>query len=126
MPEVSKDVRYPKSAKAEISEIRDGIYRISGFVESYGITFNQFLVDDEKPTLIHTGPIGMYEQVEQRVREVLPPEKLAHVAFLHFESDEWGGMEFLRAPNTKLVCSELSSSLNLTGWYNVPSDHISF
>ena len=35
-------------------------------------------------------------------------------------------MEFLKAPKAKLLCSELSSKLNLTGWYNVPADHISF
>ncbi|HKX82216.1 MAG TPA: FprA family A-type flavoprotein [Nitrososphaera sp.] len=126
MPEVSKVMRFPKEVKAEISEIKDGIYRISGFVEEYGITFNQFLIDDEKPTLIHTGPVGMYGQVEAKVREVIPIERLSHVAFCHFESDEWGGMEFLRSPNTKLLCSQLSSQLNLMGWYNVPSDHLSF
>ena len=47
-------------------------------------------------------------------------------SFLHFESDEWGGMEFLQSPNIRLVCSDLSSKLNLTGWYNVPVNHISF
>lgn len=126
MPEVSKTIHFPQTAKAEISEIKDGIYRISGFVEDYGITFNQFLIDDEKPMLIHTGPVGMYQQVEQKVREVIPIERLSYVAFLHFESDEWGGMEFLNAPNTRLVCSDLSSKLNLMGWHNIPSDHISF
>lgn len=126
MPEVSRTVLSNKDVKAEISEIKDGIYRIAGFSDAYGITFNQFLIDDERPTLIHTGPIGIYEEVEKRVKEVIPLEKLSHVAFLHFESDEWGGMEFLQAPNTKLLCSELSSNLNLTGWYNIPSDHISF
>lgn len=35
-------------------------------------------------------------------------------------------MEFLKSPRVKLVCSDLSSKLNLTGWYNVPADHISF
>ena len=30
----------------EISEITDGIYRIAGFVKDYGITFNQFLIND--------------------------------------------------------------------------------
>ncbi|MDW0120483.1 MAG: hypothetical protein QOK64_08175, partial [Nitrososphaeraceae archaeon] len=109
-----------------ISEISDGIYRISGFVETDGITFNQFLIQDECPTLIHTGPIGMYNKIEEKVKEVINIEKLAYVAFLHFESDEWGGMEFLKSPKAKLVCSDLSSKLNLTGWSNVPCDHISF
>jgi flavorubredoxin len=126
VPQISRNQIYPKNIEVTISEIRDGIYRIAGFVDAYGITFNQFLIDDERPTLIHTGPIGMYDSIEERLKEVIPLEKLAYVAFLHFESDEWGGMEFLRAPKAKLLCSDLSSKLNLTGWYNVPADHISF
>ena len=126
MPEVSRTFYAGKDVSASISEIKDGIYRISGLVPDYGITFNQFLVDDEYPLLIHTGPIGMYEKIESKVKEVIPLEKLAYVAFLHFESDEWGGMSFLKAPNSRLICSELSSRLNLTGWFNVPIDHISF
>lgn len=62
----------------------------------------------------------MYAQIEEKLKEVINLEKLRYVAFLHFESDEWGGMEFLKSPNVKLVCSDLSSKLNLTGWYNVP------
>lgn len=109
-----------------ISEIGDGLYRITGFVPRYHITFNQFLIDDEEATLIHTGPIGMYPKILDKVKEVIPLEKLRNVAFLHFESDEWGGMYFLKAPRARLVCSDLSSKLNLTGWYNVPVDHVSF
>jgi flavorubredoxin len=126
MPEVSRTALAGKDIKTSISEIKDGIYRISGFAEQFGITYNQFLINDEKPTLIHTGPVGSYEQVEKSVKEVIPLERLTYVAFLHFESDEWGGMEFLKAPRAKLLCSELSSMLNLTGWYNIPADHISF
>jgi flavorubredoxin len=125
MPEVSKNIN-PSKIDVSISEIDDGIYRICGFDDAYGITFNQFLIDDEKPILIHTGPVGMYEKIEAKVKEVIGLEKLTYVSFLHFESDEWGGMEFLNSPRAKLVCSDLSSKLNLTGWNNVPLDHISF
>ena len=126
MPEVSKTFYSPKDVDVNISEIKDGIYRISGMVDIYGITFNQFLINDEKPMLIHTGPIGMYKKIEERVKEIIPLQKLAYVSFLHMESDEWGGMAFLDSADAKLVCSDLSSKLNLTGWYNVPVDHISF
>jgi flavorubredoxin len=34
-------------------------------------------------------------------------------------------MEFLESANAKLVCSDLSSKLNLIDWYNIPVDHIS-
>jgi flavorubredoxin len=124
--EVSRTFYADKDVEVDISEINDGIYRISGLVPRYQITFNQFLIDDESPTLIHTGPIGMYENIAEKVKEVIPLEKLMHVAFLHFESDEWGGMDFLKAPKTRLLCSELTSKLNLSGWNNVPVDHISF
>lgn len=126
MPEVSRTYLHPKDIHVSISQIIDGIYRIAGFVEGYGITFNQFLIEDENPILIHTGPVGMYTKIEEKLKEVIDLEKLRYVAFLHFESDEWGGMEFLKAPEVKLVCSDLSSKLNLTGWHNVPADDISF
>jgi flavorubredoxin len=123
---ISKTTLSPKDVDISISEISDGIYRICGLVDTYDITFNQFLINDESPTLIHTGPMGMYPKIEEKVKEVIPLEKLEYVAFLHFESDEWGGMEFLKSPKARLVCSDLSSKWNLTGWYNMPVDHISF
>jgi flavorubredoxin len=127
LPEqVSRTFYADKDVDVDISEINDGIYRISGLISRYQITFNQFLIDDENPTLIHTGPIGMYEKIADKVKEVIPLEKLTNVAFLHFESDEWGGMDFLKAPKSRLVCGELTSRLNLSGWNNVPVDHISF
>jgi flavorubredoxin len=125
MKEVSRTDYAIKDIDVTISEITDGIYRISGFVNAFGITFNQFLIDDEKPILIHTGPVGMYKNIEEKIKEVIPLQKLAYVSFLHFESDEWGGMEFLESADAKLVCSDLSSRLNLMGWYNIPLDHIS-
>jgi flavorubredoxin len=126
LPEVSRTFYSPKDIDVEISEIKDGIYRISGMVEMYGITFNQFLITDEKSMLVHTGPIGMYKKIEEKVKEVIPLQKLAYVSFLHFESDEWGGMAFLESADAKLVCSDLSSKLNLAGWNGIPTDHISF
>ena len=47
------------------------------------------------------------------------------MSFLHFESDEWGGMGFLESADAKLVCSDLSSILNMRGWYNVPVELMS-
>ncbi len=58
MPEeISRTFYADKDVDVNISELTDGIYRISGLVPRYHITFNQFLIDDEEPTLIHTGPI---------------------------------------------------------------------
>jgi flavorubredoxin len=105
---------------ARIDEITDGIYRISTTTENdgYAFQFNQFLIDDERPALIHTGMYGMYEGVRDAVAEVLDPGSLGYVILLHFEADECGGMDrFLEgAPGSTLACSALSSDLNLSGW----------
>jgi flavorubredoxin len=101
-----------------IDEIVDGIYRIATMAPGYGITFNQFLVDDERPTLIHTGDYPAYEGVREAIREVLDPGSLAYVLLLHFESDECGGMQRFvdESKGATLVGSELSARLNLDAW----------
>src|SRR3954467_8952823 len=104
--------------ETRIDHITGGFYRISTMVPPYGITFNQFLIDDERPTLIHTGEYGAYEHIRKAIAEVLDPARLAHVALLHWEGDENGGMDrFLAdAPGAELVGSELSIQLNARGF----------
>jgi flavorubredoxin len=105
---------------ARIDEIVEGIYRISTTTDPGGFEFqfNQFLIDDERPALIHTGMYGMYDEVRSAIREVIDPGRLEYVALLHFESDECGGMDrFLEgAPHSALACSAASVQLNLSGW----------
>jgi flavorubredoxin len=105
-------------AQTRIDEVVDGIYRIASWSGDYMITFNQFLIDDERPALIHTGMYDMYDAVRDAVGQVLDPARLEYVALLHFESDECGGMDrFLAgAPQSTLACSALSADLNLSGW----------
>ena len=66
---------------ARVDEVGDGIYRISTTVAlgEGAFQFNQFLIDDERPTLIHTGLFPMYEDVRKAVAEVLDPASLAYV-----------------------------------------------
>jgi flavorubredoxin len=105
---------------ARIDEIVGGIYRISTTVglDGLGFQFNQFLIDDERPVLIHTGMYGFYESIHGAISKVLDPSRLEYVILLHFESDECGGMDrFLEAaPNSALACSAASVQLNLSGW----------
>ncbi len=105
-------------AQTRIDEIVDGIYRISSWSDAYGITFNEFLIDDERPALIHTGYRSAFEAVRRAVGEVVDPARLDYVVLLHFEGDECGGMYgFLsQAPEATLACSALSAVLNLNDW----------
>jgi flavorubredoxin len=106
------------AGNTHIDHIVAGIYRISTFSEEFGISFNQFLIDDEHPTLIHTGTYDHYEGVASAISEVLDPKRLAHIVLLHWEGDENGGMDRLmaQAPESQLVGSELSIVLNASGF----------
>ena len=72
---------------ARVDEVADGIYRISTLETETEFQFNQFLIDDERPTLVHTGMFPMYEDVRRAVAEVLDPASLAYVVCPHFEAD---------------------------------------
>src|SRR5919109_4198488 len=104
--------------ETRIDRIIGGIYRIATMTEPYGITFNQFLIDDERPTLVHTGEYGVYENVRKAISEVLDPATLANIVLLHWEGDENGGMDrfMAEAPEALLVGSALSIALNAYGF----------
>jgi flavorubredoxin len=104
--------------ETRIDHVVGGIYRIATMTEPYGITFNQFLIDDERPTLVHTGEYGVYENVRRAVAEVLDPATLANVVLLHWEGDENGGMDrfMAAAPQSELIGSALSIQLNAKGF----------
>ena len=104
--------------ETRIDQIVGGIYRIATWQEPYGITFNQFLIDDERPTLIHTGMHGLYDDIRKAVTEVLDPSRLTNIILLHWEGDENGGMtRFMHdAPQSDLIGSFLSLQLNAYGF----------
>jgi len=108
----------PEMAATRVDEVVDGIYRISTFVPEFELGFNQFLIDDERPALLHTGDFQMYDGVRGAISEVLDPSRLAYVALLHFESDECGGMDRFAAgaPESTLIGSAMSIGLSLAGW----------
>ena len=103
---------------ARIDQVGDTIYRISVFTPEKRISFNQFLIDDERPALVHTGAYPMYEEVREAVSQVLDPSRLAYVIVPHFESDECGGMGCFvaEAKQAVLVCSAVGARVNLLQW----------
>jgi flavorubredoxin len=82
--------------ETKISEIANGIYRLSTFVPEIappaGFTFNQFLILADEPLLFHTGLRRMFPLVRDAVSRLIPPEQLRWIAFGHYEADECGAM----------------------------------
>ncbi len=58
---------------ARVDHLTGGIYRISTYAPEKRISFNQFLIDDDEPALIHTGTFPMYADVRSAITQVLDP-----------------------------------------------------
>jgi len=102
----------------DVTEIADGIYRISTLVPEIGptgFTFNQFLVDAEEPLLYHTGHRTMFPLVSEAIATVMPVERLRWILFGHFEADECGAMnQFLAAaPNAQVAHGALGCMVSI-------------
>ncbi len=82
--------------ETKVSEIADGIYRLSTLVSEVappaGFTFNQFLILGDEPLLFHTGPRRMFPLVREAVSRLTPPERLRWITFGLYEADECGSM----------------------------------
>jgi glyoxylase-like metal-dependent hydrolase (beta-lactamase superfamily II) len=89
------------------TEIAPDIFRISTFHPDYGIQFNQFLVRDAEPFLMHTGFRKAFPVTLAAVARLIDPATLRWLGFSHFEPDECGALnQFLQAaPRAQAVCS---------------------
>lgn len=109
-----------------ISEMGDGIYRLSTFVPDIappaGFTFNQFLVTGEEPLLFHTGLRKMFPLTRAAVGRLIPVERLRWIAFGHFEADECGAMnEWLAvAPQAKPAHGQTGCLVSLNDFADRP------
>jgi flavorubredoxin len=110
-----------------ISEIADGIYRLSTFVPEieppHGFTFNQFLIRGDEPLLFHTGLRKMFELTREAVSRLMPPERLRWISFGHFEADECGAMnEWLAiAAAAELAHGQIGCSVSINDLADRPA-----
>src|SRR6516164_5396362 len=85
-----------KRMETKISEIADGIYRLSTYVPDIappaGFTFNQFLVLGDEPLMFHTGLRKMFPLNRDALNRIIEVDRLRWIAFGHFEADECGAM----------------------------------
>ncbi len=93
--------------QSNVAEIAPDTYRISTFHPDYGIQFNQFLMKDEGPFLMHTGYKRMFASTLEGVASIIDPATIRWVGFSHYESDECGALnEWLKiAPQAQAICS---------------------
>jgi flavorubredoxin len=107
---------------SKVTEIAPDVFRISTFHPDYGIQFNQFLVRDEEPFLMHTGFRKMFPTTLEAVASVIEPAKLRWLGFSHFESDECGALNewFKVAPNAEAACSVVGAMVMVNDFADRP------
>ncbi|MDQ3668589.1 MAG: MBL fold metallo-hydrolase [Acidobacteriota bacterium] len=109
--------------KSIVTEIARDVYRISTFHPDYGIQFNQFLIKDDEPFIMHTGLRKMFPITLEAVGSIIDPAKLRWIGFSHFESDECGALnEWLGiAPNAQAVCSFVGTIVMVNDFADRPA-----
>jgi flavorubredoxin len=101
-----------------IDEIANRIYRFSSFVPDVGptgLTFNQYLIDDDEPLLFHTGHRAAYMGLADAIASIVPVDRLRWVTFGHVEADECGAMNQLlaAAPQAQVAHGVLGCMVSL-------------
>jgi len=98
-----------------VTEIAPDVFRISTFAPDFGIQFNQFLVRDDEPFLMHTGFRTMFAATRDAVATVIDPAQLRWIGYSHFEADECGALnEWLGvAPRAQAVSTLVGVTVNL-------------
>ncbi len=106
-----------------VTEIAPSVYRISTFHPEFGIQFNQFLVDDDEPFLMHTGFRKMFRNTLDGVSKVLEPARLRWIGYSHFEPDECGALNqwLAAAPQSTPVCGVVGQMVMLNDYADRPA-----
>lgn len=78
-----------------------------GYTTEDGITYNAYLILDEKVTLIDTAKITFKDEFLQRISAVIDPSKIDVLICNHVEMDHSGNVPTVKelAPNCQIYCS---------------------
>ena len=109
--------------ESKVTEVAPDVYRISTFHPDFGIQFNQFLIKDDEPFIMHTGMKKMFTITREAVKTIIDPASLRWIGFSHFEQDECGALnEWLTvAPNAQAVCSVVGAMVSVNDFADRPA-----
>lgn len=78
-----------------------------GYLTPRGTTYNSYLIMDEKVTLVDTVKYYLFEEMLERIKSVIDPQKIDYLVINHVEMDHAGSLLKLieAAPNAEIVTS---------------------
>lgn len=101
----------------QVLKVKDDVYwtgvidwhmkTFHGYETREGSTYNSFLIMDEQPTLVDTVKAPFCNQMIERVRTLIPLDKIKYVVVNHLEPDHAGSLpEMMKVmPNATIVTS---------------------
>lgn len=110
-----------------VNEVADGIYRLSTYVESANLVFNQYLVTAEQPLLFHCGMRQLFPLISSAAAKIIPLDRLRWVSFGHFEADECGSLNqwLAMAPEAVVVFGQIGCMVSVNDFSDRPPKAIS-
>ena len=85
-----------------------------------GVSYNSYLIDDEKVCLIDTVEVDFFTQFIERLREVLGDRQIDYLVINHMEPDHSGSIGLLRKyyPNIQVIGNKKTFDM-MSGFYGV-------
>lgn len=120
----------------EAVKIRENIYWVGaidwsirnfhGYQTDAGTTYNAYLIMDEKITLIDTVKAPFADEMIERIRSVVPVEKIDIIISNHVEMDHSGSLPRITelCPNAKIYTSSPNGVKGLTAHYGANDNYI--
>ncbi len=99
-------------------KIKDNVYWVGaidwnirdfhGYITDRGTTYNAYIIVDEKIALVDTVKHGFYNEMVERIQEIVDPEKIDYVISNHVEMDHSGCLPDIMkdAHNAKVIATE--------------------
>ncbi len=88
------------------TEIKKGIYWVGaidwdlrnfhGYKTQRGSTYNAYLIVDEKIVLVDTVKSYLYDQMLDRIKEIVDPSKIDYIVSNHVEMDHSGCLPMIK------------------------------
>ena len=90
-----------------------------GYTTEAGITYNAYLILDEKVTLIDTAKVTFTDELLERISSVIDPSKIDVLIANHVEMDHSGNTPTIKrlAPNCQIYCSAPQGVKNMTAHF---------
>lgn len=91
----------------------------------FGISYNSYLIDDEKVCLIDTVEVDFFTQFIERIHEVIGDRKIDYLVINHMEPDHSGSLALLKKfyPDVKVIGNKKTFNL-LSGFYGIADNTV--